>query len=146
MAPFILYLKHIIAKPGLLIIEEPEAHLHPNNQTVLAKFLTRLVRCGMKVLITTHSPFIVEQLSNLIQTSAISHANSEMPAGSQDFLMPDEVGAYSFELASSGYRIRELPVSTEEGLPSQEFVNVTARLYDDFMAIQDSIEGDKQRP
>ena len=146
MAPFILYLKHIIAKPGLLIIEEPEAHLHPHNQTVLVKFLTRLVRCGMRVLITTHSPFIVEQLSNLIQTSAISHANSEIPADSQDFLMPDEVGAYSFELASSGYRIRELPVSTEEGLPSQEFVNVTARLYDDFMAIQDSIEGDKQRP
>lgn len=144
MAPLVLYLKHIITKPGLLIIEEPEAHLHPHNQTVLVKFLARLVRRGLKVLITTHSPFIVEQLSNLVQTGAtLPHLKT--PTDSEDFLRPDDVGAYSFEPASSDYTIRELKVSKESGLQSEEFVKVTARLYDDFLKIQNSIEGEKQR-
>ena len=151
MAPLILYLKHIIAKPGLLIIEEPEAHLHPHNQTVLVKFLARLVRQGMKVLITTHSPFIVEKLSNLIQTSAAPDAGSDASADRAPFIMPAEVSAYSFESTPSqkhtlsGYTIRELEVSKESGLQSEEFVKVTAKLYDDFLQIQDSVEGDRQR-
>ena len=150
MAPLVLYLKHVIAGPGLLIIEEPEAHLHPRNQTELVQFLAQMVRRGMKVLITTHSPFIVEKLSNLIQNSALPRTDSETPADKEPFLMPAEVGAYSFEPASSDpgsyeYKIRELDVSAESGLQSDEFVKVTAGLYEDFLEIQDSIEGDRQR-
>lgn len=151
MAPLVLYLKHVITEPGLLIIEEPEAHLHPRNQTDLIKFLAQMVRRGMKVLITTHSPFIVEKLSNLIQNSARLRADSETPADKGQFLMPAEVGAYSFEPASSSdpdsyeYKIRELDASAESGLQSDEFVKVTAGLYDDFLEIQDSIEGERQR-
>lgn len=150
MAPLVLYLKHVIAEPDLLIIEEPEAHLHPRNQTELVKFLAQLVRRGMKVLITTHSPFIVEKLSNLIQNSAL-HANAETPADEEPSLMPADVSAYSFEPASSSdpesyeYKIRELDVSAESGLQSDEFVKVTAGLYNDYVEIQDSIEGELQR-
>ena len=149
IAPLVLYLKHVIAEPGLLIIEEPEAHLHPRNQTELVKFLAQLVRRGMKVLITTHSPFIVEKLSNLIQNSALradSEASTDEPS-----LMPADVSAYSFEPASSSdpesyeYKIRELDVSAESGLQSDEFVRVTAGLYNDFVEMQNSIEGERQR-
>lgn len=143
-APLVLYLKHVITKPGLLILEEPEAHLHPRAQAALAKFLARLVRRGMKVLITTHSPFVVEQLSNLIQTGAALDGGRGFPDDlKKDFLMPQEVGAYSFKPVPSGYDIRELRVSKKEGLSSEEFVAVTARLYDDFLAIQDRMDGSR---
>ena len=149
MAPLVLYLKHVIEEAGLLIIEEPEAHLHPRSQTELVKFLAQMVRSGMKVLITTHSPFIVEKLGNLVQSSARPRAGGA-PAGEDPSLAPAQVGAYSFEPASSDpesyeYKIRELDVSAESGLQSEEFVEVTAGLYDDFLEMQDSVEGERQR-
>lgn len=43
----------------LLVIEEPEAHLHPLAQEWLASQLTRFVAAGAQVLVTTHSPTFV---------------------------------------------------------------------------------------
>ena len=50
--------KHIVDKSGFLIIEEPEAHLHPASQLVLAKYIVRLIRGGASILMTTHSVFL----------------------------------------------------------------------------------------
>ncbi|MCC6065825.1 MAG: ATP-binding protein, partial [Thermofilum sp.] len=69
LAPLILYLKYYIRPGSVLIIEEPEAHLHPENQRVLAKYLVRLVRKGVHVLVTTHSDYLLEQVNNFILLS-----------------------------------------------------------------------------
>jgi predicted ATP-dependent endonuclease of OLD family len=43
----------------LLLIEEPEAHLHPQLQTRVLQFLSQLAgRDGLQVVVTTHSPTI----------------------------------------------------------------------------------------
>lgn len=49
-----------------LIIDEPESHLDTANQIRLARLLTRLVNSGVKVLITTHSDYIIREVNNLI--------------------------------------------------------------------------------
>jgi predicted ATPase len=55
------------AKPGdLFIIDEPELNLHPKNQRALARLLARLVGAGVKVLITTHSDYLVKECNTLI--------------------------------------------------------------------------------
>lgn len=60
------YLQHV-AKPGdLLIVDEPELNLHPENQRLIARLFARLVNIGIKVLITTHSDYIVKELNTLI--------------------------------------------------------------------------------
>ena len=60
------YLAHE-AKPGdLLIVDEPELNLHPENQRRIARLFARLVNVGMKVFITTHSDYIVKELNTLI--------------------------------------------------------------------------------
>lgn len=60
------YLKHM-AKPGdLLIVDEPELNLHPENQRRVARLFARLVNIGIKVFITTHSDYIVKELNTLI--------------------------------------------------------------------------------
>lgn len=60
------YLKHL-AKPGdLLMIDEPELNLHPENQRRVARLLSRLVNAGIKVFITTHSDYIIRELNTLI--------------------------------------------------------------------------------
>lgn len=49
--------------PGLLlVIEEPEAHLHPLAQQWLAQKLRQTSRDGVQVIVTTHSPAFVNVL------------------------------------------------------------------------------------
>jgi AAA15 family ATPase/GTPase len=60
------YLRHV-AEPGdLLIIDEPELNLHPENQRRVARLFARLVNLGIKVFITTHSDYIIKELNTLI--------------------------------------------------------------------------------
>lgn len=60
------YLKHM-AKPGdLLIVDEPELNLHPENQRRVARLFARLVNIGIKIFITTHSDYIIKELNTLI--------------------------------------------------------------------------------
>ena len=60
------YLRHV-AKPGdLLMIDEPELNLHPENQRRMARLFARLVNLGVRVFATTHSDYIVKELNTLI--------------------------------------------------------------------------------
>lgn len=49
----------LIKPGGTLIIENPEVHLHPRAQSELAKVLCELSKCGVQVIIETHSDHIV---------------------------------------------------------------------------------------
>ena len=60
------YLRHV-AKPGdLLMVDEPELNLHPENQRRMARLFARLVNLGIRVFVTTHSDYIVKELNTLI--------------------------------------------------------------------------------
>lgn len=63
------YIKHIAKKGDLLIIDEPELNLHPNLQILIAQMLARLVNSGVKILLTTHSDYILKEINNLIMLS-----------------------------------------------------------------------------
>lgn len=60
------YLKHEAQENDLLIIDEPELNLHPENQRKVARLIASLINCGISVFITTHSDYILRELSNLI--------------------------------------------------------------------------------
>lgn len=45
---------------GYLIVDSPEAHLHPAAQTALAKFLARVASSGVNVILETHSDHVVD--------------------------------------------------------------------------------------
>ena len=67
MTLFSLYLKYVLKKGDLLIIEEPEAHLHPKNQRLLVKYFIFAINMGLNIIMTTHSDYIIEQLNNYIR-------------------------------------------------------------------------------
>ena len=142
MAPFVLYLKHLVRENSILIIEEPESHLHPGNQSILARFLVRLIRKGLTVVITTHSPFMLEQLNNHIQARGMSPEKRKSIRGfkENDFVTKDEVAAYLFEPSPAprpGHIIRPMRISDENGIPTEKFVEVSNDLYKDWLKIQD---------
>lgn len=43
-----------------LIVENPEAHLHPSAQSNMGKFLALLAGCGVQVIVETHSEHIID--------------------------------------------------------------------------------------
>ena len=60
------YLNCIAEKGDLLMVDEPELSLHPENQRRIARLFARLANLGVKVFITTHSDYIVKELNTLI--------------------------------------------------------------------------------
>lgn len=60
------YLRHEAQPDDILMIDEPELNLHPENQRRMARLFARLVNLGIKVFITTHSDYIVKELNTLI--------------------------------------------------------------------------------
>lgn len=60
------YLRHVAVSGDLLMVDEPELNLHPENQRRVARLFARLVNLGIKVFITTHSDYIIKELNNLI--------------------------------------------------------------------------------
>lgn len=54
---------YYLYKPQLLILDEPDSHLHPNNQRVLAKLLADLQHeTGCQLIISTHSRHFFEAI------------------------------------------------------------------------------------
>ena len=58
----LLYQAEILDKNSLLIIDEPETHLHPKWQIEYAKILVALVKKGIPILVASHSPYIIQAL------------------------------------------------------------------------------------
>jgi len=55
---------YYLYKPKLLVLDEPDSHLHPNNQRVLARLLCKLnEETGCQIIISTHSRHLLEELT-----------------------------------------------------------------------------------
>lgn len=67
----ILCLNKSIEKNTLLILDEPEVHLHPKWQLKYAEILTQLVKTGVKILVNSHSPYMIEALELFSQQNGI---------------------------------------------------------------------------
>lgn len=53
-------------KGSILIVENPEAHLHPSAQSMITKFLGLVANCGVQVFIETHSEHILNALRVMV--------------------------------------------------------------------------------
>ncbi|HEY4033536.1 MAG TPA: AAA family ATPase [Ktedonobacteraceae bacterium] len=88
LSPLVFYLRDF-AQPGeLLIIDEPEMNLHPKAQVQVLEFLAMLVNAGLHVLITTHSPYMIDHITNLCK--ADEHTDIEKEAIHSEFFLQDK--------------------------------------------------------
>ncbi|WP_415903217.1 ATP-dependent nuclease [Neptuniibacter sp. QD29_5] len=56
---------YYLYKPQLLILDEPDSHLHPNNQRILARLLKQLHdETNCQLIISTHSRHFFESIKN----------------------------------------------------------------------------------
>ena len=141
LAPLILFLKYLVRPGDLLILEEPESHLHPAAQLQLARGIARLVNAGVKVLITTHSGDFMGQIDNLLRMSNSSEKTARsLGLEEEDCLSPEQVSAYGFRLDSDlgGAVAYPLPVGSDVGIEDEEFLPVAELLYHQALDLEDA--------
>lgn len=67
----------LIAKPGqILVIDSPEAHLHPMGQSRMGYFLATLATSGVQVIIETHSDHILNGIRLALSHDKLSPGNT----------------------------------------------------------------------
>jgi predicted ATP-dependent endonuclease of OLD family len=103
LAPLLLYLRFRAKAGDLLVIDEPEMNLHPESQAKLLEVLCILVNLGVKVLLTTHSPYIMAHLNNLVNGNQESpeilkrQSSSLYLKDQRSFLSMEQVSAYEMK-------------------------------------------------
>ena len=144
LAPLVLFLRGVIGRGDTLIIEEPEAHLHPAAQTSMAITLGRLVRAGVRVLITTHSDWLLKQIGNLMREGEINEQTGKAVREDHlpSVLHPSEVGTWLFRQSAtdSGSTIQEIPFDRSEGVEPEEYYDVAEELYNRSADLQNRLE------
>jgi predicted ATPase len=53
-------------KDGILIVENPEAHLHPAGQSQMGYFLASIASAGVQVMVETHSDHVLNGIRRAI--------------------------------------------------------------------------------
>lgn len=145
LSPLDLLLSQGSLQPGhWLMIDEPEAHLHPENQRRVATLLVRLVRAGVRVLCTTHSDLILHQISNhLLLGEAIKKgARPQRMDPEWDWVDYDEVAVYLFRLEKDGSVIEPVPTEPGWGIHEDEFLRVAEEIGAQTYGLIDLIETD----
>lgn len=78
MSSLVIYLKHIAQKGDLLIIDEPEMNFHPNVQILLMRIFAILTKLDLRIIISTHSDYMIREVNNLIMAGSIYLKNAEL--------------------------------------------------------------------
>ena len=139
LAPVVLFLRGGIRPGDMLIIEEPEAHLHPGAQTEIALTLAGLVRAGVRVVVTTHSDWLLKEIANLIRIGDLKRkgASQVKKTESIPWLLPEEVGTWWFQ--KDGI-VKHIPFDPTEGIEPEDYEDVAYKLYDRSVNLQDLLE------
>ncbi len=99
------YIAYKAEENDLLIIDEPENNLHPRAQVKMVEFLSFMANKGIKILTTTHSPYIVDHLINLIEANNAVRSKGKNPDDlasmfylktKDAFIAKDKVSVYLF--------------------------------------------------
>lgn len=68
---YILLKMEIISKDSLIILDEPENHLHPEWQIRYAEVICKMVKNGFYVLLTSHSPYMIQALKTYSEKEGV---------------------------------------------------------------------------
>ncbi len=140
LAPVVLYLRHVARSGNVLIVEEPESHLHPGMQVEFTRQLAAIVKSGVRVIVTTHSEWLLEELANLVRLSQIPQAQRNGIDGSDAALRPDQVGAWLFRPKNrpKGSVVERIDLD-DSGLYPSDFDDVAVTLHNNWAEITSRI-------
>ena len=144
IAPIVLYLQHMVKPGSVLIVEEPESHLHPAMQVEFTRQLVALVKAGVRVIVTTHSEWVLEELANIVRRAALPEAQRKAHADGRNIALNSKsVGAWLFKPRRhpKGSVVSEIQID-DTGLYPTGFDDVAAALHNEWAEISGRTEDD----
>ncbi len=98
LSAIVFYLRHMARIGNHIIIDEPELNLHPDNQRRVARVLAKAVNRGIKVMMSTHSDYLIGEFNNLLMlgrdTPQAAEVRQELGYDVASVLKPEQVGVY----------------------------------------------------
>lgn len=115
LSSLIFYIRHICEPNNILFIDEPELNLHPDTQILLARIFGKMINRGLRLVISTHSDYIIREINNLIllsQTSQKFQKEAQKYGYSKDSIIsPTDVSAYLFEYNKTKVKVNPIEVT-----------------------------------
>lgn len=141
ISPIVSYLKYIIPydinkrnifrnqyqNTILILIEEPEAHLHPKVQIQLMDIFAKLSKIGIKIVITSHSNYMFNKLNNLVLAKKLN---------------PEDIEVMVFDENQTGGKVTISQVD-ELGIDDNNFIDAAEQLYEEKMSLIDKLNGEE---
>ena len=124
------YLENQANSGDVLMIDEPELHLHPDHQRKLARILAQLVNEGLWVIVSTHSDYLVREINSLVMLHT-DHPEHDTLMEKYEFrneqlLDKNKVAAYLVD----NRKVSGMPVTSDEGIMADTFDKVINDLND----------------
>lgn len=144
MIPVAVYLRHHVRAGETIIIEEPEAHMHPAMQVRLAAALAKIVEAGMRVIVTVHSDWILSALANICRMAELPQQDRGDIAGGDVTLPASQVGVWEFlpKDERGGTETREIVLDSDNGMFDAGYPRVSEGLYDEWATIHSRLQED----
>ena len=146
VAPLALWIQRLVEPGDVLIVDEPESHLHPAAIRVMARTLVRLVSSGVRVVCATHSSVLLHELSNCIMRGTLrSRGADDLGEGysAYDCIDVQDVAVHRFvkgQDEGSGVVVQQVDVKPDWGIPEDDYVEVAKELAEDSGWLADRIE------
>lgn len=116
LAPLVFYLRHSAGQFNLLFVDEPELNLHPKNQILLAKIFVKMINAGLRLVISTHSDYIIREINNMIMADRLNKAGdntiTKMGYDESLCLAQDKLAPYLFEKKTKG-KVKVKPLEVD---------------------------------
>jgi hypothetical protein len=142
------YIQTLAAPGDVILIDELEMNAHPAAQLALVELMAVMVSYGIRIVFTTHSPYVIDHLNNLLEAGRAPEERREKLAEefqlgtSRAFLPANKVSVYAFEETPDRSEVKVTnAMDPKSGLITKStFAPVTQRLSQLFNAALDASE------
>ena len=133
LTPLAMWIEHLLAPSDLLIIDEPESHLHPEAIRLVARVLVGLVNSGVRVVCATHSSVLLHELSNCILRSRLPQTDLDENTTGNDHIALEKIAVYRFKRQEPAgpVNVNRVDIDPNWGIPEDEYVKVAGELSDE---------------
>lgn len=148
LAPLTMFLSNINISTAAILMEEPEAHLHPMKQRMMGDVLSMMVSSKAIVQITTHSDYLLKRLNELIALHNLkrdvsedqySYLSTKLKVDDWMLLDPNNVNGYYLRRREDG-SVEIVKQDTSKKIPFNSFSEALQKNLSAYYTLEEALK------